>query len=292
MQKHRSVQIPHDITRSTTEASFQNTLRGVIAHFADRQRIGVICHRPHVPYVESLEPLFAGRITKVSYYGSGAERASNDWYRQCDLIVVAGTPRVPPSVVRGFMAIVGESQDAALDGGWTTKRWKAKTESGQDRDVQASGYTNEKWDAAYKEIVRSALVQAIGRGRGVMGEGCDVVVLSNQECGLPVMDDPVGEISRIEATILEQLLDYSANDPAFDESVGIRVDRIRQDVAPDLSDRQMRRHLVVLEHFGLARRVGKRSGWNVGDALKSLGTLPRHRAEQNNGHFPDNGHRP
>ena len=64
------------------------------------QRVGLITHSTLTACVKRLEQSFGERIVQTAYFGSGNERASNDWYKLCDLVIVAGTPRVDTSAIR------------------------------------------------------------------------------------------------------------------------------------------------------------------------------------------------
>ena len=72
----RAVQVPRDITRQTSAKTVAALLRGVLIDHPNFCRVGVICHRTHVQTVEAIGAEFRQRIAKVSYFGSGDERAS------------------------------------------------------------------------------------------------------------------------------------------------------------------------------------------------------------------------
>ncbi|MDA0809244.1 MAG: hypothetical protein O3B68_14705, partial [Planctomycetota bacterium] len=80
------------------------------------------------------------------------------------------------------------------DGEWSKLRWKGFTRQGIPRIVSGSGYRNERWNLAHRSLVRAAIIQAAGRGRGLLSEGCEVLILSNEECGFPLADQ-----SRVES---------------------------------------------------------------------------------------------
>ena len=163
-------------------------LRGVLADRPQFTRVGVICHRPHVASVKALNGEFNERLVKVAYFGSGEDRSSNEWHTRCDLIVVAGTPRIRTAVVAAHLIQVGEIGAACREPQWGTLYWQGETETGQPIKVKGAGYQDERWRCAHRDLVRAQLVQAIGRGRGVLESGCEVLVLSNEECGLPVSE--------------------------------------------------------------------------------------------------------
>lgn len=271
--KKRAVQFPQDITRRTTSRTVLGILRGVIADHLDRRRIGVICHRVHQPAIDDLEPLFRQRIARVAYFGSGEERASNAWYRECDLIVVLGTPRVPPSAIRAYLVQVDELAAAAEEGAWGPLTWRGWTESGAEWVIASRGYTHPAWQRAYREIVRANLIQAIGRGRGVLEEGIDVVVVSTDECGLRLADaNFIQPVTETDAHILEAVGDLTLLSPKIyiigDRSVAPGICDRQRSVTTDelsrhlhLSPVQIRKRAALLERRGLLLRHGQRGGW-------------------------------
>ena len=170
----------------------------------------VICHRPHVEAVKSLGGEYQPRIAKVSYFGSGDERASNEWHRDCDALIVLGTPRLPAEAVESFLIQCGDVAAATRKPGWEAYRWRGVTESGKLREVEAHGYRDEVWRAAFRELVRAELIQSIGRGRGILDDGIPVVVLSTEECGVKLADTdqnspPLSETDERLLTVLDLL---------------------------------------------------------------------------------------
>ncbi|MEI8359376.1 MAG: primase C-terminal domain-containing protein, partial [Deltaproteobacteria bacterium] len=91
-----------DVTQQTTPEIIKSIVRGFLAKYNHCKNVGIICHKCHVPEIKSLSSYWENRIRKVSYFFSGDDRASNDWLN-CDLLIVLGTPRVPPSAVRNLL---------------------------------------------------------------------------------------------------------------------------------------------------------------------------------------------
>ncbi|HBN75169.1 MAG TPA: hypothetical protein DD473_04995, partial [Planctomycetaceae bacterium] len=88
-----------------------------------------------------------------------------------------------------------------------------QTTSGTELKVTGRGYWNPIWRKAHRAIVRAGLVQAIGRGRGILKNGCDVVVLSTEECGLQVVDDSVPYFPDHLWDFYDQLTNLDAKNP-------------------------------------------------------------------------------
>lgn len=259
--QRKAVQIVRDITRRTASRIVQNILRGVLVDRPQFQRVGVICHSPHVTAITSLEPEFARRIVKVAYFGSGDDRSSNDWYQQCDLIVVAGTPRLPPVAVASYLVQVGDLAAAFIEPKWGPIYWDGLSESGEPVSIKSSGYDDELWQRAHRDLVRAAIVQAVGRGRGILDTGCEVLVLSNEECGLPISDAGMETLNRTSVLVYDSLTRLSlpnANNNLLGKC-SVSTTEIAQATSLDVSG--VRKILVMLERRGRVAKVGERGGW-------------------------------
>ncbi len=254
-------QITVDVTRKTSRNVVSAIVRGVLAEYPSKTRIGFIEHRPHVDHLfrcdsPALDQDRLDRVAMFAHYGEGPERSSNRWYRECDLIVVVGTPRVGESAVRDRLIQMGRIDAAMMTGeqaAWGPCQWRGHTESGETRTVQGVGYGQPDWRKAHKDIVRASLVQAVGRGRGILTDGVEVLVLSNEECGL-MLDDRL-DVPRISSNlahvveVVEKLHRVNAVDTgAIAGALG-------------LCDRQARKCLVAAERQGLIVRSGRRGGW-------------------------------
>ena len=263
----KAVQILRDITRSTSPRIFANIVRGVLADRPQFSRIGLICHRPHVAALQTLEPEFARRIAKVAYFGSGEDRSSNAWHQMCDLIVVAGTPRVPPSTIATYLVQIGDVGAACREPKWGTVKWDGRTESGEPVTVSARGYHDEAWRRAHRDHVRASIVQAIGRGRGILETGCEVVVLSTEECGLVISDSGLQALNGSSARVLAALQELCAEIPNkyFLENAAHKSTSVAAKAG--LSVRQTQDILGDLERRGLVLRRGERGGWLPTDGM-------------------------
>jgi hypothetical protein len=259
-QKKR-VQVLRDITYRTTPGIFANIIRGVLADRPQFQRIGVICLSSHIEVLKDLGDDFNHRIVKSTYFGSGEDRSSNDWYKQCDLIVIAGTPRIPPQAIGTYLVQVGEVDAACEEPPWGTLYWDGQTESGEAVRVKSRGYQDEAWRRAHRDLVRSQLVQAIGRGRGILEDGCEVLVVSTEECGLVISDVGMEALNGTSTKVLKAIRDLTMENPK-DYLLGFSIVSTRQVASrTGLSVVRAREVLRGLERRGLVRKVGERGGW-------------------------------
>ncbi|MCA9053413.1 MAG: hypothetical protein KDA75_06230 [Planctomycetaceae bacterium] len=261
----RAVQVLRDVTRKTTPKTLAALLRSLLLNRPDRTRLGLITHRPLLGAIGLLEPEFQERIARSSYFGSGEERSSNAWHQECDLIVVAGTPRLPPEGIAEYLVQVREVEAACRLPEWGPVIWHGTTESSVDVRVEAKGYHDEVWRSAQRDLVRAALVQAIGRGRGILESGCDVLVLSTEECGLPVADTALHPLREPEYQVLVGLrgltLGFLKRAPLRNASVSTRA--IAD--ALGLSEQRTRALLAALERRGQVTRDSPRSGWKIAE---------------------------
>ena len=175
-----------DVTQQTSPNLVRGLVRGVLSQHPTAQQVGIITHREHLSSLKLLESLWLDRIAKTDYFHSGNDRTSNKWLL-CDLIIILGTPRVPPSAVREGLIQIGQVNDAVLDGDWGLVNWKGKTMEGDLLTVSGRGYRNPFWNKVHQMLVKNALLQAVGRGRGVRNGGVPVVVVSNELLDLPLL---------------------------------------------------------------------------------------------------------
>lgn len=261
----RIVQYPLDITRQTAPNRFQAILRGVLTDFGKARRVGVITHRTLATHAKKLGEPYSSRVVKVAYFGSGSDRASNDWHDQCDLVIIAGTPRVPGDEVQSRLIQFGDFASAGEDGRWGAAHWRGRTESGQEVIVPGRGYSHPGWERAHRSLVRAAIIQAAGRGRTLLESGCDVAVLSTEECSFPLADNCDISLTETEACLLTVLTELSpvVHYMPTKEQPAMRSPATTAELARRmrLSVSQMRDILTGLESRRLVSRVGERGGW-------------------------------
>jgi len=267
----RVVQYPIDLTRSASPKRFVSVIRGLLTEFRDARRVGVITHWPLIATLKKLGEPFARRIVKSTYFGSGSDRASNDWHERCDLIIVAGTPRVPGEAVQQRLIQFGDIKSAGEDGRWGPCRWKATTETGEELIVEGRGYDHPAWERAHRSLVRAAIVQAAGRGRTLLENGCDVVIISTEECGILVVNNRDIELSEAEANALAVITDLSEQESyksiktlvpiAVPDVPTISTNEVARQMG--LTGRGTQKILTRLESRRLICRVGERGGWTL-----------------------------
>jgi hypothetical protein len=209
---------------------------------------------------------FDRRIVKVSYFGSGEERSSNDWHRECDLIVVAGTPRIPPAAIATYLVQAGEVGAACRESPWGTLYWEGQTESGEPIRVKSRGYEDENWRRAHRDLVRAQMVQAIGRGRGALETGCEVVVLSSEECGIPISDAGLEALSGASTQVLDAIRQLTITNPKNILLGKVIVSTREVAAATGRSLPRTRQLLRGLERRGLVQKVDERGGWALVEA--------------------------
>lgn len=264
---HEVVQYPTDITRTKSKTRAQDLVRGVLASRPQRKRVGVITHQTLVKDIQELGAPFEERIVLVRHFGSGADRGSNEWHRAgCDLIIVAGTPRVPPSEISQQLFRCGELEALRNDGQWGELNWVGFTTAGGKRIVNGRGYLDPTWRKIHRSKVRANIIQAAGRARSLLESGCEAVILSNEETGFPLVepDQEIEPMTESETGIFAEL---NALVPLMDirddcacatsEAVAMRC---------NLKIRQAQILLTRLERRGMACRIGQRGGWLPAEA--------------------------
>lgn len=254
-----------DVTRTASNARVQNLIRGILVDRPHCWRVGVICHKPHVAAVKAMGTLFDGRICRVAYFGSGQDRALNSWHEECDLLIVLGTPRLPPKAIQSWLVRIGMPEAANGDGDWGPLRWQGVTKSGQRRIVDGRGYRDSDWQQAQNANVRASIVQAVGRGRGFRKSGCDVVLLSNEEAGFPLCspENTVDELSESETSILATLIGAGSCKTLLGSSAYVSTKEIATSIG--LEPRQTRELLTQLELRSFVQRKGERGGWTLSE---------------------------
>lgn len=249
-----------DVTRRTAGSVVRGLLRKVLALHPAARKVGVITHKCHLPEIDKLDPLWRGRIARTEYYHSGKDRASNSWLG-CDLIVVLGTPRLPPSALRDGLIRSGRVDAASVDGRFGTVEWEAETASGNIVRRTGSGYGEPSWADMQKWLVAEALLQAVGRGRGVTDRGVPVTVVSNEPLGLTVADEPLVPVTDPQAETYRRVVELTVQN-AKDTPLAIRTVTTAEVTARSPhQESNVRKHLSSLSSHGLLTKQGERGGW-------------------------------
>ncbi|HEY1598595.1 MAG TPA: helix-turn-helix domain-containing protein [Pirellulales bacterium] len=302
-ERHPVVQVPLDIKKRSSATVAMSTLRAVMTGMAGFNRVGIICHREHISAIRgtakdgiNLDESLRRRIVKIEHFHSGAGRGSNDWYTECDAIIVFGTPRVPPRTIKERLIRIGLHQAAARDEKWTAwgkDCWSGLTLSGRRKSVYCLGYRDRDWRDAYNAIVRSELRQSAGRGRAVCENGVPVVIISTEEIGARLADFQILPISESAAEILNAIQKINADRlsqplPTGEQlsqpistgtvaeltqpfSIAIIVENGCYKADPvstveiatflEITPQAVRKHLENLESGGFVKRIGERGGW-------------------------------
>ncbi len=249
-----------DVTQRTSGGTVRGLVRKVLSLYPSANKVGVITHHCQLPEVEKLDALWSKRIVKREYFRSGKDRASNAWLG-CDLIVVLGTPRVPPVAVRDGLLRLGEIEAAARDGDFGAVRWEGRTVAGESVWTEGKGYGDPAWAGMQNLLVREALLQAVGRGRGVISEGVPVVVVSNEPLGLPLADSPLDPVTDAQDEIYRLFIGLTAQIAKESNIADRAVTTAQVAGSSSYEDRYVRDLLSSLSSHGLLRKKGARGGW-------------------------------
>jgi hypothetical protein len=263
------LQIPRDVTKGCETETVVPILRGLLHDLHSYHRVGLLTHQKHA---EGLPKLLSEaereRLVKVHYYHGGESRGSNEWHEACDVLIVLGTPRVKPSDIRHHLFRLGNVKAATRsieEAKWDHDYWSGITCGRRRRTVHCKHYADHDWHAAHCSLVRSELVQAIGRGRGILREGIPVYVVSNENLAPPEDDDgrnghPLADegtytpLTDAEAAVVEVM--KKADGAIVTTAAIAKALGIHHQVAL--------RRLKVLETARRVKRNGQRGGWWLG----------------------------
>lgn len=260
-----------DITQQTSGNKVRSVVRGLLAQYPVANKAGIITQQCHVQDIEALDDIWRRRIARIEYYRSGKDRASNSWL-DCDLILVLGTPRVPPVAVRDMLIRLGRVDAAGRTDKFVSLPWEGKTQSGEMVKIDGLGYSDPSWAEANALLVKETMRQAIGRGRGVNNHGVPVLVVSNESLGLTLADQPLRLVSDAEDDTLRLAVSATARNANSIILANVAVKPVVTETVADLSGqsvRTVRNHLSSLFSSGLLKKKGKRSGWIVAGWLLS-----------------------
>src|SRR5262249_54555051 len=161
------------------------------------RRIGLLTHQTIARKEGQLRKLlgdpYAGRLQMIDYFHSGKSRGSNEWIDRCDALVLFGTPRVPPSAVREHLLRTSRYSAAKLtlqQAGWSLDDdggWYGRKDNGRKCVVCTPRYRDPDWHRACCALVRSELLQSVGRGRAILPEGIPVFVVTRENLGDPTI---------------------------------------------------------------------------------------------------------
>lgn len=256
---HPIVQVPDDITRGASSRTVAGIIDAFLVANPGVQRLGLIGHQHHIRDLigtDTTPGLLGhqlGRVSMSCWFGSGPDRASNQWHVDCDHVLVLGTPRINPGEYRRWLVQHGLEDAAQLeDGGWTPRPWEGTTVDGDPVVVQRGGYQDPSWDRAYRATTSAALMQAIGRGRSLLGEGVPVTVVTNEPLGLPIMPPVDATPAAIRETV-QVVAGLLAGDPRSAKSP--IWDPYRGNCASSVPHAQV--VSALMDRFGIGRRAAQ-----------------------------------
>jgi len=280
-QRHPALQVPIDVKRGSSAGRVAAVARALLESWPEFERVGIIIDRRHVPVIdgtarrgESLGQAYRDRIARVEHFRSGQSRGSNEWLVDCDAIAIIGTPRVPPSAVRARLIQTGNHLAAARDGRWEADWWSGVDAAGRRHTIRTAAYRDHDWHRAHLAIVRAELLQAVGRGRGILAEGLPVIVATNEDLGLPLAMVDARPLTDAESEVLAAVRELSGHDPKGARSTDLSGDNSKiylLELSPvssasvasalERDERWTRRLLNSLHERGLIERIGQRGGW-------------------------------
>jgi hypothetical protein len=289
----KAVQIPVDLTRylgtKQEDARVLKLLRDVLLNRPWIGEAGVIVHKTHYDLVEKFRRTdgeFGIRIKRVTYFGAGDERSDNTWYRTCDAIIVLGTPRPGGDAVRNHLVRCGDFDAASIpEPVWEEFTWATLNESGERviagnaKGGKARRYADPRWDRAHRELCAAELVQCVGRGRGILADGIEVVVCSTEPIGLPISDLAAGELNHAAGLVLACLRSLREEGAQATKSYKDQYRGLshKSSVVADrtgLNLREVQRALNLLESRGTVARHGQRGGWSLVEVVKPADKPP------------------
>jgi biotin operon repressor len=265
---HPVLQVLQDVKIGTRPRKAAAILRGILHDLPQYRKVGVITHRRLASKLKELiGATYAERLKRVEYFGGGFSRGANVWFKECQCLIVLGTPRVPTQAIRAQLQRLRRYKASLLareeaKAAWQWDYWSGITESGRRVTVPVKHYLDHDWHMAHHSLVIAELVQAIGRARSILPEGipCYVVTkenLSPLERGIEghedyrISDRPFGPLSETQVKVLQALAGHGQT-PVSGSVIAREVGLTRQAVVKNLNS---------LKEAGRVRLVSKNKGW-------------------------------
>lgn len=182
------IQIPCMIRKGTRPLVVQALVRGILAHLPDDCPVGIIVNKKHKAAVRRLRREFPNQRLRISHYRSGEDTGSNGWL-DCKVLLIVGTPYVPPRAIQKELIRQGNIDAANRDGRWGDRYWHGRSLSGEERLIRSRGYHDPDWHQAHRAVVRSKLHQGTERSRSHLPKGVPLtLVVSKEPLELPLAE--------------------------------------------------------------------------------------------------------
>jgi hypothetical protein len=260
-----------DVTRGSDPKRVAAILRGILFDVPEYRRVGLLTHKPLLEertLLEHLEPEYRERVKMASYFGGALACGSNGWIKgDLDALIILGTPRVGTAAIRQHLLRIGKKLAGLRpqeEIKWTWDYWRGITESGDSRTIRTKQYNDHDWHAAYCNIVRRELRQAVGRARAILSNGIPCLVVTTESLapieegndgrhGLTIADHPFAPITKGQARVMAILRSEPENCPV------LKTGRIA--AALGITPHGARPHLEAMVEAKRVGRLGKGSGW-------------------------------
>ena len=194
MPKHSIYQIPDSIYRNTSKSRATRILQNALRTYCTGRRVGLITHQPHLSRHLQLTVEERSQVVRESYFGASDTRGSNSWYKEVDILLVAGTPIPNPVSIRQRVQAFGDQADLVTDEGevavagkWGEYSWLGTTVDGKEVRIKSKGYQNHGCKRAFHSLVHQALFQCYSRARLHMDDGIPCIVICAEPLGLPLV---------------------------------------------------------------------------------------------------------
>jgi hypothetical protein len=236
-------QIPIDLTRQKSIHKVADLLRGIL-HDLPYHRVGVLTYEKWVAKLPGLlGDAYARRITMWSHFYGGHSRGSNEWLEHCDVLIILGTPRLPPYAIREHLLRIGDYRAARLS---SIPRGPYSgyglTPSGRRVTVTRNQYRDPSWHEAAHYTTTAEMLQAIGRSRpycdrAAGGIPCYVVSTelfapledwpANSERIAQLVEEPTAPLTMKQVRVLEAL-DQTSKTAEIARALKVTEQRVRE----------------------------------------------------------------
>ena len=243
--QHPIQQVPIDVCKSSDVEDVSKLLKRLLAQYCRGDRVGLITHQEFLPDMLHLTSDERNHIAMSSYFGAGDDVGSNYWYKECDKLLILGTPRTALCDVksRGIQGGHADFDHRHKHGNFGSYKWKGEMSDGRKANVPALRYKRKGWTTIGEELVQDKLNQAAGRGRGFLKDGIPVIIVTTEPMGHPLLELP--QRPKKLQPVFEAIRDGLDNVNAICQRTG-------------KSESTVKRHVVELSERGEIFRESKR----------------------------------